>query len=108
MPVKKQVSSKVTQKTAQVRKANEIGSGGGFLSGLGFTQKKPEPVISQNDQDETIIVPKVSNHKDISTATPIVAKEKNDFLTNFLAGKDDKIVPNKIDLKEIHQEPKSK
>jgi len=34
MPVKKQVSSKVTKETAQVRKANEIGSGGGFLSGL--------------------------------------------------------------------------
>jgi len=108
MPVKKQVSSKVTKETAQVRKANEIGSGGGFLSGLWFTQKKPEPVVvSQNDQDETIIAPKVSKAKDIPV-TPVVPKEKNDFLTNFLAGKDDKIVPNKIDLKEIHQEPKAK
>ena len=64
-------------------------------------------MVSQNDQDETIIAPKVSKAKDIPV-TPVVPKEKNDFLTNFLAGKDDKIVPNKIDLKEIHQEPKAK
>ncbi|MEI6426361.1 MAG: translation initiation factor IF-2 N-terminal domain-containing protein, partial [Candidatus Absconditabacteria bacterium] len=104
MPLKK-VSAKVTSDAAQVRKANEIGSGGGFLSGLGFTQKKAEPVVIHNDQDETVIAPKVSKAKDIPVV-PVAPKEKNDFLSNFLAGKDDIIVPNKIDLKEIHQEPK--
>jgi hypothetical protein len=50
----------------------------------------------------------VSKPKEAPVVAPVVAKEKNDFLTNFLAGKDDKIMPNKIDLKEIHQEPKAK
>ena len=53
MPLKKQTSDKATNETAKVRKANELGSWGGFLSGLWFTQKKAEVILPQ-DEDDTV------------------------------------------------------
>lgn len=54
-----------------------------------------------------IAAPKVVKSKEVSSAD-IPVKGKNDFLSNFLAGKDEIIQPNKVDLKEIRQEPKAK
>ena len=107
MPLKKQTSDKATNETAKVRKANELGSWGGFLSGLWFTQKKAEVILPQ-DEDDTVISTPTPKKAEVKTVVAQAPRSKTDFLSNVIAGKDEKIMPNKIDLKEIHQEPKAK
>lgn len=106
MPLKKQTITKSDKEPAKVRKANELGSGWGFLSGLWFTQKKVEVSLPQ-DHDDTIITSPVPQKVQKKVATP-VSRPQNDFLSNVLAGKDEIIVPKKVELKEIHDEPKTK
>jgi hypothetical protein len=59
------------------------------------------------DEDDTIISTPTPKKAEVKTVAP-APRSKTDFLSNVIAGKDEKIMPNKIDLKEIHQEPKAK
>lgn len=74
--------------TSKVLKANELG-GGGFLSGLWFSQKTTTPIIEQDDDYEEVIIPK--KIKEIEKKEPVIAKPRSDFLSHVMSGKPDVI-----------------
>ena len=85
---------------AKVIKITELG-GGGFLSGLGFTQKKVEKQVVEEEYEDVIIP------KKIVVAQPEVAKKpepkqenkpKTDFLSNVMSGTEVFAAPKKKEV----------